>query len=142
MSEPLPPVGIVVAHGALADGLVDAVRQISGVEPDVLLPLSNRGLSPEAVAEAVERAAAGRSAIVFTDLQSGSCAHAARRFAHVRPDILVVGGVNLPMLLDFVMHRELPPAELLERLLTRGRPTVCYAPAGLEARPDAAGRHA
>ncbi len=142
MSEPQPLVGIVLGHGALADGLVDAVRQISGVGPETLIPLSNRGLSPEAVADAVRRAADGRPAIVFTDMHGGSCAHAARRCAHVRPDIIVVGGVNLPMLLDFVLHRELPPAELLERLLTRGCPSVCYAPAGVEPRPGAAGNRA
>lgn len=140
MSEPRPLVGIVVAHGTLAEGLVDAVRQISGVDPDVLVPLSNRGLSPEAVSSAVERAAAGRPAIVFTDMLGGSCTYAARRFALVRPDIAVVGGVNLPMLLDFVLHRDLPPAELLERLLTRGRPSICYAPAGAERREATGGR--
>lgn len=140
MSEPQPLVGIVIAHGTLAEGLVDAVRQISGVDPGVLLPLSNRGLSPDAIADAVERAAAGRPAVVFTDMIGGSCTYAARRFALVRPDIAVVGGVNLPMLLDFVLHRELPLAELLERLLTRGRPSIRYAPAGAERREATGGR--
>lgn len=139
MSEPQPLVGIVIGHGTLAEGLVDAVRQISGVGPETLIPLSNRGLSPEAVLDAVERAAAGRPAIVFTDMHVGSCAHAARRFAITRPDTIVVGGVNLPMLLDFVMHHDLPPAELLERVLYRGRPSVCYAPAGIERRESTSG---
>jgi len=139
MSEPQPPIGIVIAHGTLAEGLVDAVRQISSIEPGVLIPLSNRGLSPDAVVEAVEHAAAGRPVVVFTDMLGGSCTYAARRFAHARPDIIVVGGVNLPMLLDFVLHRELPPAELLERLLTRGRPSVCYAPGAVERREATGG---
>jgi len=139
MSEPRPLVGIVIAHGTLAEGLVDAVRQISGADSEVLVPLSNRGLSPEAISNAVESAAAGRPAIVFTDMIGGSCTYAARRFALARPDIIVVGGVNLPMLLDFVLHRDLPPAELVERLLTRGRPSVCYAPAGVERGGEATG---
>jgi len=140
MSEPQPLIGIVIAHGTLAEGLVDAVQQISGIGPGVLIPLSNRGLSPDAIADAVERAAAGRPAVVFTDMLGGSCTYAARRFALARPDVAIVGGVNLPMLLDFVLHRELPPAELLERLLTRGRPSVCYAPGGVERR-EATGGH-
>jgi len=140
MSEPRPLIGIVIAHGTLAEGLVDAVQQISGVGPGVLIPLSNRGLSPDAIADAVERAAAGRPAVVFTDMLGGSCTYAARRFALARPDVVIVGGVNLPMLLDFVLHRELPPAELLERLLTRGRPSVCYAPGGVERREATGGQ--
>jgi mannose/fructose-specific phosphotransferase system component IIA len=142
MSEARPLIGIVIGHGALADGLVDAVRQIAGVGDDVLVPLSNRGLAPEAVAEAAERLAAGRPAIIFTDMHGGSCTHAARRFARTHPEIVVVGGVNLPMLLDFVLHRDLPPAELLGRLLTRGCPTVCYAPTGLRPDTGAAGQPA
>jgi len=38
-----------------------------------------------------------------------------------------------------VLHRELPPAELLERLLTRGRPSVCYAPGAVERREATGG---
>lgn len=34
MSEPRPLVGIVIAHGTLAEGLVDAVRQISGADSE------------------------------------------------------------------------------------------------------------
>ena len=69
MSEPQPLIGIVIAHGTLAEGLVDAVQQISGIGPGVLIPLSNRGLSPDAIADAVERAAAGRPELeeILTD---------------------------------------------------------------------------
>jgi hypothetical protein len=37
----------------------------------------------------------------------------------------VVFGVNLPMLLDFVFHRDLPLDELQHRLLARGRAGIC-----------------
>lgn len=131
MSEAQPLIGIVIGHGALADGLVDAVRQITGVGAEALIPLSNRGLAPEALADEAERAAAGRPTIIFTDMYGGSCTNAARRFARSHPEAVVIGGVNLPMLLDFVMHRDLPPADLLGRLLTRGSPRLCYAPEGL-----------
>jgi len=107
----------------MAAGLVDAVRQITGVDADVLQPLSNRGLSPEALAGEV-RARVQGPRLVFTDLLSGSCSFAVRRHCHDLQELVVVSGVNLPMLLEFAMFRELPVAELVPRLLSKGRSAI------------------
>jgi mannose/fructose-specific phosphotransferase system component IIA len=138
MSERPPLRGIVVTHGTLAEGLVDAVRQIAGTEEDVLVPMSNRGLSPETVLERVRDAAGNDPVVVFTDLQSGSCAIAGRRLCRERSDLVVITGVNLPVLLDFVLHRELPLEELVPRLLDRGRAAICCTPGDLESHADRA----
>lgn len=116
--------GVVLAHGTMAVGLVDAVRAITGVPADVLIPVSNGGLSPQVLADRVAEAVGGRPSIVFTDLPSGSCGFAARLLARNVQDIAVVCGVNLPMLLDFVMHRELAREELLERLVSKARASI------------------
>lgn len=112
--------GIVVGHGDMAAGLVDAVRQITGVDDDALAAVSNRGLSPDALADRIGELLHGPT-IVFTDLQTGSCGIAARRSCAQRYGVSIVTGVNLPLLLDFVTHRDLSVAELLERLLDHGR---------------------
>lgn len=124
MNDRRETIGIIVAHGELAHGLVDAVRQIAGEAADALVPLSNRGLSPEAIAAKITEFAQGRRAILFTDLQSGSCAFVARRLCHQGSGLVVVSGVNLPMLLDFVMHRDMAVAELVSRVLDRGRVAI------------------
>ncbi len=115
--------GIVLAHGTMAAGLVDAVRQITGADADLLIPLSNRGLSPEALAAEV-RAHVHGPTIVFTDLQTGSCGFAVRRYCQDLPDLIVMSGVNLPVLLEFVMLRELALAELIPKLITKGRSAI------------------
>jgi mannose/fructose-specific phosphotransferase system component IIA len=119
MSEPVR--GLIVTHASLAAGLVAAVRQISGAPEDALQPLTNEGRSPEGLVAALQDAIGTAPAIVFTDLASGSCAFAARKLALTRPYTAVVCGVNLPVLLDFVFHRDLPLPELVERLLDKGR---------------------
>ena len=119
MSEPVR--GVVLAHASLADGLVASVRAISGAEPEVLRPLTNEGCGPETLQERLTAALGEGPAIVFTDLGSGSCAFAARRIALERPHTGIVSGVNLPVLLDFVFHRDLPLAELVDRLVEKGR---------------------
>lgn len=116
--------GLVVSHASLAEGLVNSVRQIAGVEPGVLRAVSNEGCGPEALQKAVREQVPDGPAIVFTDMQSGSCAFAARRLTLDRPDTAVVCGVNLPMLLDFVFHRDLPLAELVDRLVNKGKAAI------------------
>jgi mannose/fructose-specific phosphotransferase system component IIA len=119
--------GLVVAHASLAAGLVDGVRQIAGAGDDAIGALSNEGCSPETLRERLNAALGDGPAIVFTDLGSGSCAFAARRIALERPETAVVTGVNLPILLDFVFHRDLALPQLVERLVEKGRAGVTGA---------------
>lgn len=122
MSEPVR--GLVVTHASLAEGLVKSVRQIAGVGDDALGWVSNDERGPEALQAAVDQALGGGPAIVFTDLPSGSCAFAARRLSLGRPDTAIVCGVNLPMLLDFVFHRDLPLPALVDRLVSKGKAAI------------------
>lgn len=128
MSEASELRGVVVCHGSLAEGLVDAVRHITGMGEGVLIPLSNRGLSPETMAAAIRAEVGDGPAIVFTDLTAGSCGFAARRLNQQMPGLAVLSGVNLPVLVNFVMHREEPLEKLLPLLVEKGRAAVCSAP--------------
>ena len=119
MSEP-PVRGVVLAHGDMARGMVDAVRKISGASGDSLIPLSNEGLSAQGMREQLASHLGEGPAVVFTDLQAGSCAMAAAAACR-EGETLVLCGANLPMLLDFVFHRELTLEQLHERLLEKGR---------------------
>jgi mannose/fructose-specific phosphotransferase system component IIA len=130
MSEPALVRGIVVGHGDMARGLVDAVRRIAGDAAAGLSPVSNDAKGPDALRAEVDAAAGPGATIVFVDLQSGSCglaaAYACRGCAGRRA---VISGVNLPMLLDFVFNRQLSLDELVARLVDRGRSAIQAAPA-------------
>lgn len=130
--------GVLIAHGSMATGIVDAVLHITGAEPDALTALSNRGLSPAALAEEVRGLLGTGPAILFTDLPSGSCGFAARTLLRERPDMVVISGVNLPVLLEFVMNRTVPLPELVPRLLSKGRAAIGCAPPGLDDHGDRA----
>jgi mannose PTS system EIIA component len=130
MSEAGPPVrGILVSHGGMAEGIVDAVRRITGADEDVLIPVSNEGVSPDVLAATVRARIGDGPTILFTDLQSGSCGFAARRIVQESLATVVISGVNLPLLLDFVMNRTLPLDQLVPRLLAKGRASIGCAPA-------------
>ena len=113
--------GLIITHSNLGEGMAAAVRKITGVGEDVLATLSNEGRGPDDLVQAIQKSAGDRSVVLFTDIPGGSCAFAARKVAAQRPATGLVAGVNLPLLLDFVFHRDLALQELVDRLVECGR---------------------
>jgi mannose/fructose-specific phosphotransferase system component IIA len=121
MSERLT--GVVLAHAELAAALVAAVQAIAGDEHG-LVAVSNTGCDRAALAARLAEAIAGRPAVVFADMPGGSCAFSAAAFAREHPQVAVVTGVNLAMLLDFAFHRDQAPAAAAARAAQTGRGSV------------------
>jgi mannose/fructose-specific phosphotransferase system component IIA len=117
MSEPLR--GVIVSHAGVAQALIAAVASISGVT-DALIPVSNDGCDREALFRKLGEAVGPGPAVLFIDLPGGSCLTGAASYARGRPDLAVVTGVNLAMLLDFVFHRDLESAAAAQRAVTAG----------------------
>lgn len=109
-----------MAHADLAEAMVRAVSRIAGIH-DALTPLSNESRRPEEMQRVLEVACGRGPAVVFTDLASGSCALAGRLVAARAGHTRVVTGCNLPMLLDFVFHRDMELEPLVARLVRKGR---------------------
>ena len=121
MSEEL--VGVVVCHGSLASALVQAAEQISGVAA-ALVPVTNTGCDRETLEQRVLAAVGGRPSVVFVDLSSGSCLFAVLKRLRAEPSVKVVTGVNLAMLVDFVFHRSLSPADAAARAVQAGEKSI------------------
>jgi mannose PTS system EIIA component len=115
--------GIIVSHAAVAQALVAAVKVITGIE-NALTPVSNEGCGTEALAERLRDAVGEGPAVLFVDLPGGSCMTSSTRYAKQRADIAVVTGVNLAMLLDFVFHRDVTPAEAARRAVDAGAKAI------------------
>jgi PTS system N-acetylgalactosamine-specific IIA component len=120
----LKPRAIVAGHGDFAAGLVSAVQQITG-RGNMFRTISARDLSASDLEALLRRSIEETGvSVVFTDLQAGSCTMATRRYLKDRGDVLLVAGVNLPMLLDFVMADQLPPVQAAQHALDRGRAAI------------------
>jgi mannose/fructose-specific phosphotransferase system component IIA len=121
MSEPLR--GVIVSHAGLAQALASAVSTITGID-GALVPISNEGCDNDALGERLRQAVGQAPAVLFVDLPGGSCLTNSIRYAKQHADIAVVTGVNLAMLLDFVFHRDIAPAEAARRAVDAGAKAI------------------
>jgi PTS system N-acetylgalactosamine-specific IIA component len=118
------PRAIVVGHGEFAGGLVSAVGQICGMA-DKLIVLSMMGMTPEDIETSIRDELTRTGArVIFTDLPAGSATIAARRIVRDDPGIVLVSGVNLATLLDFVFNTAVPPTEAARAAAERGKASL------------------
>ena len=117
---------LLVMHADLASALLRAAQVLYGPVEGVGV-LSNEGLSRDALEAEIARHVAAWPAggIVFTDVWGGSCHTCGASAARGRGEVVVVTGLNLPTLLDYLHNRERQgPAELAERLLKKGQESI------------------
>lgn len=121
---PENPRAIVIGHGEFAGGLVSAVGQICGMA-DTLVVLSMMGMTPEDIEGTIrEQLARTGARVIFTDLPGGSATLAARRIVKDTPGVVLVSGVNLATLLDFVFNTTLSPTEAALAAAERGKASL------------------
>ena len=112
---------LLVTHADLAEALVRAAERVYGPVEDVER-LSNDGLSRAALeAEIQSRVSRWPSGgLVLIDFWGGSCFICGVSAARGR-EVVVITGVNLPVLLDYLHNRDhYSVSELAERLRTKG----------------------
>jgi PTS system mannose-specific IIA component len=122
---------LLVAHGPLASGLRDAIEMIAGpqerMEVVQLLPEDDvEGVSGRLEAALRELGVEqDGEAVIFADLFGAAPANAAASLLRHRPNIEIVAGMNLPMLLESLLGREgVSARELAQSAVAAGRESV------------------
>jgi PTS system N-acetylgalactosamine-specific IIA component len=115
---------IIAAHGSFSAGIVSAVEQITG-RGGAFRAISNSGLCLDDIQGTLVQALDETGAkVIFTDLPAGSCTMAVRRLLRQRPDVALITGVNLSLLLDFAMQDDLDTVSAAHAALERGRASM------------------
>ena len=118
--------GLLVMHADLSAALLRAAEKVYGPIGGIHV-LSNSDLSRDQLEAAIEREVQGWTSggVILTDFWGGSCHTCGASAARRHGEVVIVTGVNLPMLLDFLHNRErLALAELVERLQQKGRDSI------------------
>jgi mannose/fructose-specific phosphotransferase system component IIA len=124
MSATVP--ALLVMHADLSAALLRAAEQVTGPIEGVET-ISNAGLSraelEQEIAKHVERWPQG--GLVLTDFWGGSCHLCGASAARGRGEVVVVTGLNLPTLIDYLHNRDrYPVLELAERLQKKGQESI------------------
>lgn len=123
---------LLVSHGLLGQAMLDvSINTLS------VCPLATRVLGvpldddPDALLARAKKKIAdlnsGDGVLVLTDLCGATPSNIARRLAHL-DDVMVVAGLNLPMLIRVFNYPELSLAEMAERAVEGGRQGIILLP--------------
>ena len=114
---------LVAGHAEFAAGVVSAVDMITG-KGNMLAPIRVTGMCGSDIEKLLRDTMTATGArVIFTDLHAGSCTMAARRVQHAMPGVVLVAGVNLPLLLDFVLA-EGDPHAAAAKAAEKGRASI------------------
>jgi len=103
---------VLVSHGKLAEGLVDAMQMIVGEQDGVraigLQETEDVESLMEKIQQAVEGVESGDGVLIMVDLFGASPFNASARLALSLPGktLEVVTGMNLPMLVELAVQRD------------------------------------
>ena len=118
---------LIVTHGNLGQALLETAQSVVGISEHIDV-VSNQGLSRDALCDAVEKTLhtwGDEPGVVLTDILGGSCTQATLLRAAERKSTGVVTGINLAMLVDFLVNRERFDAkEMAVRLENKGKAAV------------------
>ena len=119
--------GVIVGHGEFAQAMLSTAEQIAGKQ-ELIEAISNNGLDCELLDRKIKESidcSKEYETIVFVDLPGGSCTISCLNLLKENKNIKVICGINLPMLLEFIMLREKYSADkLLAILIKKGQNNI------------------
>ncbi len=133
---------LIVAHGSLADSLVECATHVLGQRPSGLATLDFKGHADpderqQALQKRLDELDEGAGILVLTDVYGATPSNTLCRVLEPAR-VEAITGVNLPMLLKALNYRDsLPLPQLIERIVEGGRnsinhisETMCHAATG------------
>ena len=114
---------VIVAHGSLAQSLLDATQHVVGLQPNAhavaIEPSDDLHARQAEIRALVDEVDSGEGVVLITDMFGGTPSNLALG-AMTRPGIEVIYGANLPLLVKLAKSRERPLAEAVRAAIEAG----------------------
>ncbi len=128
---------LVVTHGKVGQALLDAAdAMLAGTALNVCAVAVSNQCDPDEVtqhiAASITRINQGDGVLVLTDIYGATPSNIAMKHQADAAGIMMVAGVNLPMLIRVLNYPDLSVEQLLEKALSGGRDGIfrCQSDAG------------
>ncbi|HEX6140345.1 MAG TPA: PTS mannose transporter subunit IIAB [Candidatus Limnocylindria bacterium] len=122
---------LLVGHGPLAAGLLGAVEMIAGPQERCAVVRLRPEDDIERVSKRLEAelrrmgVADDDDGLIFADLFGAAPANAAAMLLRTRPNLEIVAGMNLPMVVDALLSREgMSAKDLCRQALASGQESI------------------
>jgi mannose/fructose-specific phosphotransferase system component IIA len=116
--------GVLIGHGDLPRALFRAATDIVGESEDFSV-ISNQDVAAPELESRLDHVLAehgDREVLVFVDMFGSSCANVSTRARRRNPNVAVVCGVNLAMVVRFMYYRDrMSLAEIVELMRKTGQ---------------------
>ena len=118
---------VVASHGDLAAAFLAGAEMICGPIDDSVAVGLLPDHSPERYAELLRAAVGSGACLILTDLRGGTPANVALLVARGRPNIVVVAGINLGMVIEAATSLSSLEDEAIDTLVSAGRDSIAHA---------------
>ncbi|MEG6573264.1 MAG: PTS fructose transporter subunit IIA [Caldibacillus debilis] len=126
---------LICGHGFFAEGVYSSVQLISGKQSNIQIVNFLEGDSLERLKEkiltAISKLETENGIVCFTDLPGGTPFNVCSSLAASDANILVIGGINVPMLLSSLFIREKNLKEFADIVIKEGSENIKIFHAGL-----------
>jgi len=120
---------LIATHGTLATGLKSSLNLIVGAVDNVFLIEAyvdeNKALEDE-INEVLKQVGDQDELLIFSDILGGSVTNQLLQFA-LRPNVYIVSGFNLPLVIELVLgDTDTPLEELIEESITNAKQQMVF----------------
>ena len=119
---------LIITHENIGEALFTGVTSILGPQRDVHI-LSNKKETLPVLVSKVQKivsSAPAKRPVCFTDLKGGSCWTLANMVQRTNPHMVIISGVNLPMLVTYFNNiSHLGFNDLIDKTVTDGTRGIC-----------------
>lgn len=120
---------VITGHGSFAKGMYDAIKLIAGEQKHLqtVAFYDNETQLKQSLQESISMVDSGEGVIVFSDLAGGTPFNTSVSIAsheQTSSEVYVIGGTNLPMLLNGMFQRETSIGPLLDNLIQEAKEHV------------------